>query len=245
MVADLVEGFCRAFRRDRITDARASHSISLRERARADDVRHVDQRLDRRRRACRCRFAIGLVEHQQRRFRQGLCKGHDLVGLPPASHWIVRIGEIDERRIFPAHGIEQPVQVLAVVHVRRGHQPAAKTGDVEIEGRVAAEGIHHRHRRCRCRVYDEPHDLAEKAVDPFADRQIFRLAVEMGSECCLEVEIFRIRIFPDARRGFRHGCNYGWRRAEAVFIGADARLDDRTALSLQRFRADKRHGRGQ
>lgn len=94
------------------------------------------------------------------------------------------------------------------------------------------------------RIDHKAHDLAEQAVDTFADRQIGRLTAEMGSQRLLQVEILRIRVFPAFGTRNAHGRDDGRRRTKSVLIGADPRPDGEMAIALDGLGADEGNGGG-
>jgi len=164
-----------------------------------------------------------------------------MAGVPPRPHGIVRIGEVDQRGAFAPGGGDERFEVLTVVSVRHGDEPAAEAGDVIIEGRIGAERGHDR----RAGIDDEPHREAQNAVDAFAHHDVVGGDPMGGGDRRLEVEILWIAVFPRLRGLRRHGGDRlgGW--PEGVLVGADAGAETPTTGAFLGFRADERHGRGQ
>ena len=81
------------------------------------------------------------------------------------AHRIVRIGEIDKRRIFVAHQRQKRLKVFPVIPVGCCYQTPAKTVHMEVEGRICPKRGDDRH----ARLDDEADDQAEQIVYAFAD----------------------------------------------------------------------------
>ena len=239
VVADLVEALDHARLADRVADARAGHAVGLGEGAEADDLRIGD--VDRRRGAGRRELAIGLVEAEHGAGRQPRDQRLDGRAVPPGAHRVVRVGEEQQARLLLVRERQQGVGILAVVDVRRGDQPPAIAGDMEVEGGIGAERGRDRH----ARLDEQAHDVAEQSVDALAHHDVLRLHAVLRGQRVLEVVVLGIAVFPGIGRLLAHRLDGARRRAEHALVGADAGAEQAAALALLRFRPDEGHGRGQ
>ena len=184
---------------------------------------------------------IGLVQHQQRPFRQRVDERLHLRRVAPSAHRVVGIGEEDERRLQPAHGVQQGFQVDPVVAVGHGFQHAAEAGDMVVEGRVGAERGDHR----RARLHDHAHDIAQHLVDARAQQHFVDGNAVKRGDGAAELMALRIVVPGDVPGGLAHGFGRSWGNAEGALVRADPDPERLPQATLQRLRADERNRRGQ
>ena len=241
MVADAVKARNRAGGAEAIANTLTREPISFREGTEADDVRHVGQSLDRGQGVFGREFAVGFIKHQQSGLRQGLCELDDGFRPVPASHRVVRVGEIDERRIFALHGFKQRLHILAIVTIGHGHEPAAEAGNMVVEGGISAERGNDR----RIVADDQTHHEPQKPVDTFADNEAIRRQTDPAGERLPQIMVLGIGIAPGERCRFAHGLDHRGRRTEAVFVRTETGAECRSHHAFLRLRTDEGNGRRQ
>ena len=216
MVAHTVEGGDELGMAEGVADARAGHAVRLGEGAHADHPRLV--RVERRQGVGGCEVGIGLVEAEDR--AAGEARDHlaDAGAGMPAPHRVVGICQVNQWRGGLAGGEEQRLGVLGVVAVGDGDELAAEAGDVVGEGRVGAGGGDDG----RAGGDEEADEVAEEAVDAFADRDVRGGDAVVGGERGLELEELGVGVHPAVCGGVGHGGDGGrgtgrrrsrWRRS--------------------------------
>ena len=160
---------------------------------------------------------VGLVEAEDR--AAGEARDHlaDAGAGMPAPHRVVGICQVNQWRGGLAGGEEQRLGVLGVVAVGDGDELAAEAGDVVGEGRVGAGGGHDG----RAGGDEEADEVAEEAVDAFADGDVRGGDAVVGGERGLELEELGVGVHPAVCGGVGHGGDGGRGRAEDALVGAD------------------------
>ena len=101
--------------------------------------------------------------------------------VPPAAHRVVGVREEHEPRPLRPGQREQRVEILAVVAVACGHEPAAVADDVERERRIGAKRRDDRHARLDVQTRDD----AEQRVDALADDHVAGVTPWRSAIACL------------------------------------------------------------
>ena len=166
MVAYLVECGNDVRMPDAVTEPHPCHAIGLGKRAKAQHIRlgHIEPG----QRALWRELAVCFIQNQKSVIRQ--CGDHllDCCCVPPTSHRIIGICEVDDARVFAKREVEKRGGVFVVVHIGRGDQPAPKTMHMETEGWIGAL------RRCNAhpRFYEQPDGKAEEPVNSLANHHV-------------------------------------------------------------------------
>jgi hypothetical protein len=149
----------------------------------------------------------------------------------PAAHRVVGICEVDEFRPgFPGLG-EERGGVLGIVAVGHRVERAAEARDMEVEGRIGAEGGDDR----IALGHEHPDEVAEEPVDAFADDDVAGRDAVMRGERGAEIVDLRVAVFPDLGRGGLHGRDGRGRGAEDALIRADPGAEGGGAAALERL----------
>ena len=167
VVADAAQAGDGPRRRDGVPDARAPAMPWAFENVRMRMTRGSSAP-DGEDRGRRRELDVRLVEHEQRGRGQRVDERTHLGSVVPCPHGVVGVGDIYERRVEPAHRIEEGFEIDAVVAVRHRLQHPAETGHVVVERRVRAERRDHRHSR----LDHHPHHVAEHLVDTGAEEHL-------------------------------------------------------------------------
>jgi hypothetical protein len=135
----------------------------------------------------------------------------------------------------------QRVEVLLVVAIGHGDQPAAEAGDMVVERRIGAgrgdDGI--------AGLGDEPDQDAQKLVDPGThDDALDRPAAVRLRQPLAQHEGLGIAVPADPGELARDRRGDAGRDAEQAFVGAEPQLEPASGPPLDRLGADERDGGG-
>ena len=154
----------------------------------------------------------------------------------PRTHRVVRIGDVDQRRInFTGFG-QQPVQILVIIQIGNGFDPRAQTLTVKIERRIGPIGSHDGRSRFQKQTAERP----QQAVDSATNHDILGPDAMMSRQSGAQREKVSLPVFPYFRDSVLHrgDCHGGW--SKDILVRADAGMERSPALALNRLGADKR-----
>ncbi len=114
---------------------------------------------------------------------------------------------------------DQGCGVFVIARVRHFVQHPAETRDMVVEGRIGPV----RCDRAVTRADVEPHQQAQKPVDPFAHHDIVDTHAVMGGKGCAQIMAFRVAVHPDLACCLLHGGNRAGRGAKGAFVGPKPR----------------------
>ena len=152
----------------RITHANTRQTVGFGKGAKPKDT--SVRRIDRRENVLGCEFSISLVKHQQRSFRCLLNHCFDCGRRPPGAHGIIRIRKINQFGVMQSRRLNQCCGIFVVVPVRHCNELSAKAGNVKVKCGVRPG----RSDNLIARANKEPHQITEKAINPFTYHNVFR-----------------------------------------------------------------------
>ena len=190
MIADLVE-FQDQFRiSDGVPHTHPGEPVGFGKGTHAEQA--LVTQIKRREGSRRGEFSIGFIQNEQAVFRNLFGDGLDAFRIPPASHRIVRVGNIDQSRLKLGCLLNQGIQVFTVIPVRNEFEFPAVTVDVVVEGRVGPCGSDNRIPR----LQEHPGDITQHSVDALTDHDVSRLNLVMSRKIFPQIMKFRIPVHP-------------------------------------------------
>ena len=204
MIADLVEGTDQIRGTYGVTHPQPRHAIAFGKGPQADHMRVVGG--DFRRSSCWGKVDVGLIQHQQCRFRQRC--NHPFQGgtFVPRAHRIVGVGEVDQLGLRGFGLGQQCLGVFMVAPVRDLVQDAAKARYVEIEGGIGPIRCHHR----ITGADKQPHQIAQQSIDPFADHDMIGRDAMVRRQSVAQFMHLGVAIHPDVGgSGHHRGDGFG------------------------------------